>query len=411
MTKVKNLDRRYITILLIVFVQILGASMVMPILPLYALRQFEMDPLYIPLLGTSFFIAQAIAGPYLGRLSDKYGRVPVLIISQIGTVISFIMIGLANSVLLLFAARILDGITGGNIIVAQAYITDITPREKRTQALGMIFAAFGLGFIFGPALGTVLAAYFGPTVPFYLAAVAAAVVVLLTWRTLDESLTPEQRQRNRQANASSLQPRQVWANRTLVLVLLIAFVGQFVLGMLQSTFALFGATVLFAGYTQKITDMGIGLLLSVVGMSQFMTQLVVLPRMLRRYNDTTIVIVGLLVRGLGMLVFTVITWPWFGIFGSIFFAVGMGLMMPPLQSLSTKAVGDELRGGVLGVYQSVISVSTIVSTAVSGLLFTLNPRLPYGFAVGLTLVALAPALILQNKFRKQKEEVLPVVTD
>jgi DHA1 family tetracycline resistance protein-like MFS transporter len=122
------MDRRLITILLIVLVQMLGAAMILPILPLFAQREFALSPQVIALLSTSYFAAQFLAGPYLGRLSDKYGRVPILIFSQIGTVISFVMLALAPSAAFLFLARILDGITGGNIIVAQAYITDITPR-------------------------------------------------------------------------------------------------------------------------------------------------------------------------------------------------------------------------------------------------------------------------------------------
>ena len=145
-----KIDRRLITILLIVFVQMLGAAMILPILPLYAKSEFNLEPQWITILNTAFFAAQFVAGPYLGRLSDRVGRVPVLIVSQIGTVFSFLMLGLAPNVAVLFLARTLDGITGGNIIVAQAYIADITPPERKTQSFGYVMAAFGLGFILGP---------------------------------------------------------------------------------------------------------------------------------------------------------------------------------------------------------------------------------------------------------------------
>ncbi|HNB54785.1 MAG TPA: MFS transporter, partial [Anaerolineales bacterium] len=153
MNFLKNTDRRLITILLIVFIQMLGGAMVLPVLPLYAQRDFGLSAPIITLLVSSYFIALFFAGPWLGRLSDTRGRLPILVISLIGTVLSFILMALANRAWMLFAARILDGITGGNIIVAQAYVTDITPREQRTEKLGKIFAVFGLGFIFGPALG------------------------------------------------------------------------------------------------------------------------------------------------------------------------------------------------------------------------------------------------------------------
>ncbi|MFW6068259.1 MAG: MFS transporter, partial [Chloroflexota bacterium] len=204
----KLTDRRLLTILVIVFVQMVGAAMVLPILPLFAQREFEMSPGVITLLISAFFAAQFIGGPYLGRLSDQYGRLPVLIVSQIGTAFSFVLLGGATSVWMLFAARILDGLTGGNIIVAQAYITDITPREQRTAALGYIFAVFGLGFIFGPALGGVLSAAFGARIPFYIAAAAAFVAVIMTWRVLDETVTEEQKASSR-AHRSSLALRVI----------------------------------------------------------------------------------------------------------------------------------------------------------------------------------------------------------
>ncbi len=410
MKKLKTMDRRLITILLVVFVQMLGASMVLPILPLYALRRFDMSPQVITLLATAFFAAQAVAGPFLGRASDKYGRVPVLIVSQIGTAISFLMIAFAPSVTILFVARILDGITGGNIIVAQAYITDITPKERRTEALGLIFAAFGMGFIFGPAIGGLLSGTVGPTATFVFAAIAAMLVVLLTWRTLDESLTPEQRTKNRQKGSSSLSPRHVLANHYLMLILLIAFVGQFVLGLLQATFALFGAAVLFAGYTQQMTDLGIGLLLSVVGVSQLLTQIIVLPRMVKRFSDPVIVVVGLAIRGLGTFIFAVALTPFVGAAGSVAFALGMGLLMPPLQSLTTKTVDDELRGGVLGIYQSVASIAIIISTAIAGILFTFAPAMPYWVSGGLSIIALLPALYLAKKMPTQPRQELKTVT-
>ena len=395
----QKIDRRLFTILLIVFVQMLGASLVLPLLPLYARRQFNLSPQTITLLISSFFAAQFLAGPLIGRLSDKYGRLPILIISQIGTVISFVMLALAQNFETLFAARIVDGITGGNIIVAQAYITDITPREKRTEALGYIFAAFGLGFIFGPALGGALAAVLSPQTPFLIAAAAALATVILTWRTLDETLTPAQRAANRRFKRGGINPADVLRNYPLLLLLGIAFVGQFALGLLQATFALYSEAVLFRGYSEQATNLGIGLLLTVVGMAQFFTQTVLLPRALRRYNEAALVILGTLLRGVGLFIFALVITPWLGGVGSFFFAVGLGLAMPPLQSLATTTVADELRGGVLGLYQSSVSLSTIISTAVAGAIFALNPTTPYWIGGSLSVAVVVPALFLWRQSR------------
>ncbi|RLT40430.1 MAG: MFS transporter [Chloroflexi bacterium] len=399
--KLGSIDRRLLTVLLIVFVNILGSSLILPILPLYAQRQFQMSPQTIALLVSSFFAAQFLVGPYLGQLSDRYGRIPVLIISQIGTVISFVMIAFAPSTAWLFASRILDGITGGNIIVAQAYITDVTPREKRTESLGYIFAAFGLGFMFGPALGGVLAAAYGIRVPFLLAAFAALVVVWMTWRLLDETLTAEQRMAARKRQSSAISPRAILRNGPLLAVLGIAFVGQFSLGMLQSTFALYGEVVLFRNYSEDATNIGVGLLLAAVGAAQLFTQTWLLRRLLRRYPETWLVVAGTALRALGNFIFAVITTPWLGPFGSIFIAAGVGIMMPPLQSLATTTVDDQERGGVLGLYQSAINLSTIFSTALGGFFFAISPALPYWLGGIVSLLVVIPAMGLVRWRQKQ----------
>jgi DHA1 family tetracycline resistance protein-like MFS transporter len=406
----KELDRRIITIFLIVFVQIWGASLALPILPLYAQRYFDLSPQAITLLVSSFFAAQFVAGPFLGRLSDRYGRLPILILSQIGTAISFLMLGLTNSVWMLYAARIFDGITGGNVIVAQAYITDITPREKRAQSLGYLMAAFGLGFIFGPALGGLLSAAFGPRVPFILAAIAAALVAAMTWFTLDETVTPEMRAKAQQPRQSAFNVRALTGNIPLLVVLLIAFVGQFGLGVLQATFALYGGAVLFAGYSEEATNIGIGLLLAVIGLTQFITQLFILRRLLARYGEAVMVVVGIVVRMVGLMIYAVVSSPYLGIFGSIFFALGMGIMMPPLQALATETAEDSNRGGILGIFQSVASLSTIFSTAIGGVIFAINPRLPYWIAVVLSLVVLMPAIYLWQQRRRTALHPKPAST-
>ena len=389
-----DLDRRVWTILLIVFVQMVGASMIVPILPLYAERTFDLQPQVITLLLTAFFAAQFVAGPYLGRLSDRRGRIPVLMLSQMGTAVSFAMLGLAGSVWMLFVARILDGITGGNIIVAQAYITDVMPKERRTEALGYIFAAFGIGFIIGPALGSLLSTAFGPRIPYLFAAAAATVTFLLSWRVLDETVTPEMQAAQRDHPADRLTLPVLLGNGPLLLIFAVGFVGQFGLGTLQATFALYGDAVLFAGYSEQATNIGIGVLLSIVGVAQFGTQAAVLPRLAARFPDTWLVVGGTLVRGVGMLLFAVAAAPLLGGVAALVFALGSGTMMPPLQSLATTSVSEDIRGGILGVFQSVTSVATILSTAISGTIFAIRPALPLWIGAVITFVVLIPALIL-----------------
>lgn len=394
MKRLRAIDRRLLTILLIVFVQMVGASMVLPILPLYAQSEFRLSPQAITLLVTSFFVAQFLAGPYLGRLSDTYGRLPVLIVSQIGTAISFLMLAVAPSAAFLYAARIVDGITGGNVIVAQAYVTDVTPRERRTESLGYVFAAFGLGFMIGPAIGGLMSAAWGPRIPYVIAAAAAAATVLLTWITLDETLSPEQRAANRRFAKAEVDRGALLRRRGLVLILVIVFVAQFGLGLLQATFALYGQAVLFAGRSAAAVSTGIGLLLATVGLGQLVTQVFLLRRALAVAGEQRLVVVGICLRTTMFIALAVTTSPWIAAMGTIAFAVAQGLMMPSLQSLATVTAPDEERGAVLGLYQSAASLSIIFSTAIAGVLFAIDPTVPYWLAAALGLVVLVPALAL-----------------
>ena len=395
--KLKQIDRRLFTILLIVFVGVVGGSLILPILPLYAQSHYHMTPAVITLLNSSFFAAQFIAGPYLGRLSDRRGRLPVLIVSQIGTALSFVLLAFAPNVAWLFAARILDGITGGNIIVAQAYVTDITPREQRTQALGYIFAAFGVGFIVGPALGGLLSAAYGAQAPYLVAAVAATLTVVLTWLTLPETVTLEQRHAEQTTPRAALGMTAVLGNLPLLLILGLAFFGQFAFGLFQSTFALYSEAILFRGYPAQRIALGVGLLYASVGIGQVITQTLVLRPLLKRYGEAWLVVIGMSARLVGLLIFAVITTPWLGPLGSIFFAMGMGLLMPPLQALATSAVADEVRGGVLGLFQSTTSLAVIISTALAGVIFAYSPTLPYWLGALLSLILIFPALWLVRR--------------
>ena len=353
----------------------------------------------VTLLVSSYFAAQFFAGPYLGQLSDRYGRLPILIISQLGSAVSFFMMAAAGTAWLLFAARLVDGITGGNIIVAQAYITDVTPHEKRTEALGYIMAVFGLGFVIGPAIGGILSAWFGPRVPFVIAALAAVATAWMTWQFLDETVTDEAKQASRPGRRVTLSPADVAGNLPLILILVGAFIGQFGLGMLQSTFALFGA---FGDlqWGQRLCHQPGDRLAAGDGGSRPVLH----PDLADRAGQKTLRgchaghhrhqhphsrvhfvrhqhhrLAG---RG-----------------GRDPLTVGMGLMMPPLQSLATRTVDDHSRGAVLGVYQSSVSLATILSTAIAGVIFTIQPAAPYWVGAALSLLVILPGLVILQKSR------------
>jgi DHA1 family tetracycline resistance protein-like MFS transporter len=390
------MDKRRTTILLIVFVQMVGSGMILPLLPIYAKDQFGLSPTAISLLVSSFFAAQFIAGPILGRWSDRIGRVPVLIVSQVGTVIAFLAFGFAGAAWVLFASRIFDGLTGGNVVVAQAYITDITPEDKRAQALGLIGAMFGLGFIIGPVLGGLLVGIGGPRVPYMAAAGAAALVVILTVFTLDESHTHESREHLRN-NGRKLSFAHLRGNRPLVYLLSIAFLVQFSLGIIMATFALFGQAVLF----ETNVELGVGIILAILGLSQIVTQVAVLPRFLEFFGEARLITVAIAIRAVGLAVFAVMVDPWQAALGAVFFAAGGGLTMPPIQSLATKTGDSSMRGGILGLVSASQSLSIIASTAIGGLLFTLGSYVPNYVSLGVAVLSLGPAIAISRVFHSE----------
>lgn len=389
--------RRTIVLFLIVFSNYLGSTVVLPTLPLYAQRHFGMSPETISSLLASYFIAQFLASPTIGRLSDRFGRVPVLVISQLGTFISFIMLGFAADVPMLFAARILDGITGGNVIVAQAYIADVSPREKRAQSLGLVWMAFGLGYILGPALGGIIAAVFNDRATFMVGAGISLLSLLLTRLILDESLTPALRAERLNRHRPSLRLSDILSNTPLVLVLVIGFGAQLALSLMTSTLALFGEAVIFAGQSADAVNLGVGLLLACVGVGQFVTQLVLLKRLVPRYGERRLVVVGIFLRALAMMGMAAFAMPIPEGAALLLFAVASGMMMPSLQALATTSVMQDYNGVVLGYYQATITLGIISGTALGGWFFALTPTLPYVIGGALLLITVLPGVVLMRR--------------
>ena len=229
------MSRPLLVIFLTIFVNLVGFGIIIPLLPFYA-RTFGASPIAIGLLFASFSLAQLVASPILGEWSDRWGRRPVLILSLIGTAVSFAMLAVAQSLTMLFAARIVDGLSGGNITTARAYIADVTTEENRARAYGMLGAAFGLGFIVGPALGAAFS-QISYTAPIWAAAIITLVATLFAWWWLPETV--------HRAHAGNGAPWRALAHLGhrpgLRPLLGIDFIYWMSFAVYQTTFALFGA--------------------------------------------------------------------------------------------------------------------------------------------------------------------------
>ena len=357
-----------IVIFTTVFIDLVGFGIVIPVLPFYANgTAFNATPRTVGLLFASYSIMQLIFSPVLGRLSDRYGRRPVLLISIIGTGIGFLILGLATTVLMLFVGRILDGITGGNISTAQAYIADITTKENRAKGMGLIGAAFGLGFIFGPAIGGILSQW-GIHVPFFFAASLCFANALLLYFTLPETVTADHPARNTAGGRSWRQVFISLKDPRLAFVLIIYFLFVVAFSIMTSTFSLY--TMFRFGYDAQHT----GYLFAYVGLIAVIIQGGLIGRLVKRFGELPLVMVGAFCFAISLFAVPFVG-PAAGGLGALLigggvFSMGNSLATPALTSLASKSVGPEQQGTVLGVTQSTASLARAVGPSLQALLIS-----------------------------------------
>jgi len=350
-----------------VFIDLVGFGIVIPVLPFYAEgSRFNATPRTVGLLFATYSVMQLIFSPILGRLSDKYGRRPVLLISIIGTGIGFLILGFATTLWMLFVGRILDGITGGNISTAQAYIADITTTEDRAKGMGLIGAAFGLGFVFGPAIGGILSRW-GVGVPFLFAAGLCFANALLLYFTLPETVTPDHPARVSAAGGRGLSPLlQSLRNPALGYVLVIYFLFIVAFSIMTTAFSLY--TMFRFGYDAQHT----GYLFAYVGILAVIVQGGLIGRLVKRFGELSLVIVGAFLFA-GSLFAVPFVGPQAGgllalLVGGGLFSIGNSLSAPSLTSLASKSVGANEQGSAMGVMQSVASLARAVGPALAALL-------------------------------------------
>jgi DHA1 family tetracycline resistance protein-like MFS transporter len=350
-----------------VFIDLVGFGIVIPVLPFYAEgTRFNATPRMVGLLFASYSVMQLIFSPILGRLSDKYGRRSVLLISILGTGMGFLILGFANTLFMLFVGRILDGITGGNISTAQAYIADITTKEDRAKGMGLIGAAFGLGFVFGPAIGGILSRW-GVEVPFLFAAGLCFANALLLYFTLPETVTPDHPARVSAAGGRGFsQLIESLKNPRLGFVLTIYFLFIVAFSIMTTSFSLFA--MFRFGYDAQHT----GYLFAYVGILAVIVQGGLIGRLVKRFGELPLVITGALLFA-GSLFAVPFVGPQTGgllalLIGGGLFSIGNSLSAPSLTSLASKSVGAADQGSVLGVTQSVASLARAVGPTLAALL-------------------------------------------
>lgn len=361
-----------------VFIDLLGFGIIIPLMPFYA-ETFGASALTVGLLNTSFSLMQFLFAPFWGRLSDRIGRRPVILVGLFGSAVSYLLFGLATSLTLLFIARIAAGIAGANIPTAQAYMADITTPENRARGMGLVGAAFGLGFIFGPAIGGFLS-HWGYQAPSFFASALSLANFIAAWFLLPES---RPQPAVKAAHASRLDLVRYAATRTgLPPLLLIYF-------LVVTSFASFETT--FALYSERRFDFSassIGYVFAFVGIVLSVIQGFLVGRVVPRVGEHRVVPIAILVLAAGLVLVPLAGTVPVLMLACGLLAVGMGFHSPSMMALISRRSGADTQGGVLGLSQSLASLARVIGPAWGGWLYDrFGMVTPYMAAAGLMGVA------------------------
>jgi DHA1 family tetracycline resistance protein-like MFS transporter len=377
-------------IFLTVFIDLLGFGIIIPLMPFYA-ETFGASALTVGLLNTSFSVMQFLFAPVWGRLSDRIGRRPVILIGLFGSFLSYLLFGLATSLTLLFAARICAGIAGANIPTAQAYMADVTTPENRAKGMGLVGAAFGLGFIFGPAIGGFLSRW-GYGTPSFFASALSLANFAAAWFLLPESRPAAAEMRPHVSRLDAF--RSAITRPRLPQILLIYFIVVVAFSGFEATFAL------FSEHRFGFSSQTIGYVFAFVGVVLSVVQGMLVGRVVPRLGEHRTMPAAILTIATGLALIAIA--------GSILtlviacgvLAVGMGFNSPSIMSSISRLSDASEQGGILGLSQSLASLARIVGPAGGGYLYdhfggvtpylTASAMMLFAFLLSLASVARGP---------------------
>ena len=385
--------RALLTVWFTLFLDLVSFGIVIPVLPFYA-THFGAAAWVVTLLSTGYSAAQFVMAPVLGRLSDRHGRRPVMLISIAGSVAAMLTLGFAQALWMVFAARIISGVCNANVSTAHAYVADRVPPAQRARYMGMMGTAVGLGFIFGPSIGGLLSRPEHPELPFLVGAGLSAVNWLMAFFWLPESHRP-----NRAAGPPAERPsllqvvgdRTFW--RTQLGVLVLVSFGFFVaFAAMESTFALFTAAVF--SWTAREN----GKYFSLIGAVIVLVQGLVVGHAVASFGERRTLIMGLCSLSLGFAAASMATAGWMLPAVAVLIAGGNGLIMPSLNALISRNSTAETQGMNMGFTQSAGALGRILGPMMAGALFeTVSPATPMATAsIVAAVVALASLMLIRE---------------
>ncbi|MFZ9864922.1 MAG: MFS transporter [Ilumatobacteraceae bacterium] len=373
------LPKGFMTIWSTVALDLVGFGIVVPILGRYAER-FGATGLQVGLLFASFSLAQLVFAPVLGRLSDRVGRKPVIMLSLLGTAIGSFVTGAAGALWVLFVGRIIDGASGASVAVAQGAVTDVASPEERPRLLGLLGAAFGVGFVVGPALGG-LASLGGEHVPFFVAGTLALINAAVAWFRLPETRPADNRD---VTPAPDGRPVRLWGLAVIGFIGIVAFSG------FESTFSL------LAGDRFDLTEAGVAAIFVGVGLLLVAAQVWMIKPVNDRIGTEGSVRAGLVLNGSGLLLLS-FSHDWGLLVPSLaLLTVGQALITPNLSSLVSGRVSAHRRGEALGFQQGVNAIGRVAGPAMAGVLYDrVSNGSPY--RVGAALCAAALVVVVFDR--------------
>ena len=355
-----------IIIFVTVFVDLVGFGMVIPILPYYAnTAPYNATPFQVGVLLAVYSLMQFFFSPVLGRLSDRYGRRPILLISILGSAVGYFVIGLANTLLLVFIGRIIGGITGANISTAQAYIADITSIENRAKGMGLFGAAFGFGFVFGPAMSGILSK-FGPHVPFFVAAGLSFLNAAALYFILPESLNVTARSNMPERKNRFFALFEVFSQKEFREINIVYF-------LLVTSFSIMTyGFVLYTKFRFNYSPEQNGYLFAFIGIMAIIAQGVLFNKLVAKFGESALVAVGCLLMMVSLFAVPIVG-PGYGgltvlLIGTALLALGNSLASPGLTSLASKTASEQDQGRTLGMMQSGASLARVIGPLLGGIL-------------------------------------------
>lgn len=359
-------------IFLIVLVDVFGLTLVIPLLAIYA-EHFGATPLEATLLVSTYAVCQLVSGPMLGRISDRVGRKPMLIVSQVGTFLGFLLLARANALWLIYVSRIIDGSTAGNLALAQAYISDNTPPERRAKSFALIGIAFGVGFFIGPSVTGALVVY-GLATPVYLAAALSMTSILCTTFLLPGGPPPAASETGdvgpggRRPSPFAISTYTTYFARPVLGGLFAQFFCfAFAFATFTSGFALF-AERRFTWDGHPFGPREIGFLFAYSGFLGIIVQGGLIGRLVKRFGEPALVATGFACMAIGYATLGAIGTIVLLVVATTFASFGNAVLRPALSSLVTQAAGRGEQGVVIGLTQSLMSVAQIAAPPLGGLL-------------------------------------------